>query len=111
MEFSRPEYWRGVFPFSRGVLQPRDGTQVSRIAGGFFTCLRWSVDLVVSTFNFARNPLFDGVKFKYKEMENMKYIIGGFDDLTHPCIAAPWNTEYYYHPGKSLHSSFLFSTS
>ena len=26
-----------VFPFSRGSFQPRDGIQVSRIAGGFFT--------------------------------------------------------------------------
>ena len=26
-----------VFPFSRGSSQPRDQTQVSRIAGGFFT--------------------------------------------------------------------------
>ena len=26
-----------AFPFSRGSSQPRDGTQVSRIAGGFFT--------------------------------------------------------------------------
>ena len=26
-----------VFPFSRGSSQPRDWTQVSRIAGGFFT--------------------------------------------------------------------------
>ena len=26
-----------AFPFSRGSLQPRDQTQVSRIAGGFFT--------------------------------------------------------------------------
>ena len=25
-----------AFPFSRGSSQPRDGTQVSRIAGGFF---------------------------------------------------------------------------
>ena len=38
--------------------------------------------------SFARNPLFDGMKFKYKEMENMKYIISGSDDLTHPCISA-----------------------
>ena len=40
MEFSRPEYWSGwlpTFPFSRGSSRPRDGTQVSRIAGGFFT--------------------------------------------------------------------------
>ena len=26
-----------AFPFSRGFPQPRDRTQVSRIAGGFFT--------------------------------------------------------------------------
>ena len=26
-----------AFPFSRGSFQPRDLTQVSRIAGGFFT--------------------------------------------------------------------------
>ena len=26
-----------AFPFSRGSAQPRDQTQVSRIAGGFFT--------------------------------------------------------------------------
>jgi len=26
-----------AFPFFRGVFQPRDQTQVSRIAGGFFT--------------------------------------------------------------------------
>ena len=36
MEFSRPEYW-SAFPFSRGYFQPRDRTQVSHIAGGFFT--------------------------------------------------------------------------
>ena len=28
---------RVAFPFSRGSSQPRDQTQVSRIAGGFFT--------------------------------------------------------------------------
>ena len=27
----------GAFPFSRGSSQPKDGTQVSHIAGGFFT--------------------------------------------------------------------------
>ena len=46
MEFSRPEYWSGypfpilewvAFPFSRGSSQPRDQTQVSCIAGGFFS--------------------------------------------------------------------------
>ena len=34
MEFSRSVYWSGLaFPFSRGSSQPRDGTQVSCIAG------------------------------------------------------------------------------
>ena len=36
--FSRQEYWSGiVMPSSRGSSQPRDWTQVSRIAGGSFT--------------------------------------------------------------------------
>ena len=35
IEFSRPE-WVAV-PFSRGSCHPRDQTQVSCIAGGFFT--------------------------------------------------------------------------
>ena len=38
MEFPRPEYWSGLaFLFSRGFSQPRDRTQVSHIAGRFFT--------------------------------------------------------------------------
>ena len=38
MEFSRPKIlgWE-PFPFSRESFQPRDRTQVSCIAGGFFT--------------------------------------------------------------------------
>ena len=36
--FSRQEYWSGVaIPFSRGSSRPRDRTQVSCIAGRFFT--------------------------------------------------------------------------
>ena len=38
MEFSRPEHLEWVaFPFSRGLSKPRCQTQVSCIAGGFFT--------------------------------------------------------------------------
>ena len=38
MRFSRPEYRSGEpLAFSRGSSQHRDRTQVSRIAGGFFT--------------------------------------------------------------------------
>ena len=36
LEFSRPEYWSGE-PCPQGSSQPRDRTQVSHIAGGFFT--------------------------------------------------------------------------
>ena len=37
-EFSRQEYWSGLsIPFSRGSFWPRDRTQVSCIAGRFFT--------------------------------------------------------------------------
>ena len=36
MEFSRILEWAAI-PFSRGSFQPRDRTQVSHIAGGFFT--------------------------------------------------------------------------
>ena len=37
IDFSRPENWSWVaFLFSRGSSQPRNQTQVSRIAGGFF---------------------------------------------------------------------------
>ena len=37
VEFSRPEYWSGAIPFSRGSSQPRDQTQVSCTAVRFFT--------------------------------------------------------------------------
>ena len=37
MEFSRQEYWSGLPCSSRGSSLPRDQTQASYIAGGFFT--------------------------------------------------------------------------
>ena len=38
MRFSRPEYWSGVtVPFSREIFPTQDRTQVSCIAGGFYT--------------------------------------------------------------------------
>ena len=37
MEFSRPEYWSGAFPFSRVSSQHRDQIQVSNTPGRFFT--------------------------------------------------------------------------
>ena len=46
-----------AFPFSRGSSKPRDQTQVSRIAGGFFT--RWAtseaqIAAVISTILSSR---------------------------------------------------------
>ena len=42
MEFSRPEYWSGQpFPSPGDLPNPRDQTQVSHIAGGFFT--NWAI--------------------------------------------------------------------
>ena len=42
MGSSRQEYWSGVaMPSSRGSAQPGDWTQVSHIAGGFFTI--WAI--------------------------------------------------------------------
>ena len=42
-----------AIPFSRGSSQPRDGTQVSRIAGGFFTS--WTTR-EAQTLCGAQNP-------------------------------------------------------
>ena len=41
-----------AFPFSTGSFQPRDGTQVSRIAGGFFTS--WATNKLL--LNNSRFP-------------------------------------------------------
>ena len=50
MEFSRPEYWSGwPFPSPEESSQPRDWTQVSRIAGGFFTS--WATREALPVFN------------------------------------------------------------
>ena len=37
MDYTRTGILQVAFPFSRGSLKPRDWTQVSHIAGGFFT--------------------------------------------------------------------------
>ena len=55
MEFSRPEYWSGVaFPFCRGSSQPRDWTQVSCIAGRFFTS--WTTGYQSSLHRINTHP-------------------------------------------------------
>ena len=48
-EFSRPELGWVAFPFSRGFSQPRDWTQVSHIAGGFFTSWATREDFHIQT--------------------------------------------------------------
>ena len=37
MEFPRPEYWSGSPSLLQGIFPTQDQTQVSCIAGGFFT--------------------------------------------------------------------------
>ena len=58
MEFFRQEYWSGAIPFSGGSSQPRDWTQISCIAGRFFTVWATRADTIVyskvnSLFFFA----------------------------------------------------------
>ena len=59
------------FPFSRGSSQPRDWTQVSHIAGGFFTTwatLRYQEKESVSR-QFLQTPMLHPIdKFLFKEL-------------------------------------------
>ena len=53
MEFFRQKYWRWVaIPFSRISSQPRARTQVSRVAGGFFTV--WATREALLSKEFSR---------------------------------------------------------
>ena len=44
-----------AFPFSRGSSQPRNRTQVSHIAGGFFTI--WATTEALSSLSYSKFPL------------------------------------------------------
>ena len=52
--FSRWQYWR-VLHSSKGSSQPRDWTQVSCIAGGFFTIWALNTDLLESILSVSSN--------------------------------------------------------
>ena len=41
MEFSRSEYWSGSYSLPQGIFPTQGLTQVSQIAGGFFT--NWAI--------------------------------------------------------------------
>ena len=60
MEFSKQEYWSGLpFPSPRGSSWPRDQTQISCIAGGFFTV--WATRKLLfsySIFIFSFPPFY-----------------------------------------------------
>ena len=58
------------YPFSRGSSQPRDQTQVSRIAGGFFT--------IWTTREAQRDPygISDVGKAWSRELGNLKAVLG-----------------------------------
>ena len=57
MEFTRPEYWSGLVPSSRGSFQPGDWTHVSCIVGRFLTS--WSTRALMcaqfSSVQFSRS--------------------------------------------------------
>ena len=73
-EFSRTEYWNGAFPFSKGSSQPRDQTQVSSTAGGFFT--NWATrEALCLKENFKckmtqANKTFSSVQFSHSVLSN-----------------------------------------
>ena len=57
-----------AFPFSRGSSQPRDRTQVSRIAGGFFTswAIREALNLHILKGNVDHGPSLTGKSWEWK---------------------------------------------
>ena len=62
-----------VFPFSRGTSQPRDQTQVSHIAGGFFTswAAREAQAYTVLYVNYIAIKLEESKEIRAKEINNL----------------------------------------
>ena len=76
MEFPKPEYCSGwVVPFSKGSSQPRDWTQVSCIAGVFFTS--WA------TRKTTREALYKNLIYSF----TLPYYL---QDSSEPCCIARW---------------------
>ena len=76
-EFSRAEYWMewAAVPFSRGSSQPRNQTQVSCIACGFFTS--WARRLSPRRLVWVAYPFFSGSSWP-RNRTGVSRIAGGF---------------------------------
>ena len=73
--FSRQEYWWLAISFSRGSSQPRDQTQVSHIAGRFFTI--WATREAIIG-NARLDEAQAGIKIAGRNTNNLRYA----DDTT-----------------------------
>ena len=64
-----------AFPFSRGSFQPRDQTQVSRIAGGFFTswATREALHAEYIMWNAGLDESQAGIKIAGRNDNNLRY--------------------------------------
>ena len=65
-----------AIPFSRGSFQPRDWTQISRIAGGFFT--NWTIREALKILMLSQKSQIQKKVYKVwfylgKILENAKY--------------------------------------
>ena len=73
-----------AFPFSKGSSQPRDQTQVSRIAGGFFTGWAtrevqgyWSVQLSPSPTDLPDPGIKPGIKPSALQVDSLPSELSG----------------------------------
>ena len=84
MEISREEYWRGLpFLLPGGSSWPRDQTQVSRIAGGFFTV--WATKEAPAVAGTSSKTKGEGKEWwqnSYSFLHHVKIVIGTI--LFHP---------------------------
>ena len=83
MEFSRQEYWSGLPFHSPGdPSQPRDQTQVSRIAGKFFTI--WAIACFAIVCYIKKSKEYSGEKWGVQFWTCWTYI-NSFPSLTFSC--------------------------
>ena len=91
-----------AFPFSRGSFQPRDQTQVSRIAGGFFTswATREALHAEYIMWNAGLDESQAGIKIAGRNDNNLRYA----DDTT---LMAKVSELYYSLKNFLVYSYFL----
>ena len=80
---------RVAFPFSRGSSQPRDRTQLSHIAGGFFTS--WATGRHKNTGVGSRSLPMSEMKWDEKLLENLEQKIYSIKHFNKLSLAVPEN--------------------